>query len=506
MANVLKMALQQAIVALRGRGWSLRRIAEELGVHRETVSRYVRLADQAAKPAKVTAGGPATRSQCEPFRALVVEKLEGGLSAQRIYQDLVADHGFSSSYECVKRFVRRLGQSTPLPFRRMECEPGQEAQVDFGRGAPLLGPEGKRRYTHVFRIVLSHSRKGYSEAVLRQSTESFIRCLEDAFRHFGGVPRTLVIDNLRAAVAKAHWYDPELNPKVEAFCRHYGTVILPTRPYTPRHKGKVERGIGYVKDNALKGRTFGGLAEQNRHLAQWEGQVADGRIHGTTRRQVRKLFEEHEKPALLPLPAGSFPFFHEAQRSVHRDAHVEVEKAYYSVPPEYVGRRVWVRWDVRLVRVYSVRMEQIALHVRREPGRFSADPAHIASEKISAVERGAGALLKRASMLGQHTRRWAEAMLQARGIRGVRVLQGLLVMAGRQGTGAIEQACELALTHSAYRLRDLRALFKRPQRQQRLAFADHHPLIRPMAHYGRIVQVSFRQDGSSLNPQEGTPE
>ena len=539
MANVLKMALQQAIVALWRRGWSFRRIADELGVHRETVSRYVRLeadtvgaqVDTPSKPAKVTAGNeasdgpkpakvtagneasdgpkpakvtaglrpdkagnPASRSRCEPLRALIQEKLDAELSAQRIYQDLVAEHGFTAGYECVKRFVRRLRQGSPLPFRRMECEPGQEAQVDFGRGAPIIGPDGSRLRPHVFRIVLSHSRKGYSEAVLRQSTESFVRALENAFWHFGGAPRTLVIDNLRAAVQKADWYDPELNPKIEAFCRHCGTVILPARPCMPRHKGKVERGIGYVKDNALKARTFGSLAEQNRHLAQWEAQVADHRIHGTTRRQVRTLFEERERPALLPLPAARFPFFHEGRRVVHRDAHVEVDRAYYSVPPEYVGRRVWVRWDLRLVRICNGRMEQIALHVRAEPGRFRTAPEHIASEKISAVERGAGALLKRASLLGHHTRRWAESMLQARGIQGVRVLQGLLAMAGRYRADQIERACELALTHEAFRLKELRALMHEPLRQTRLSFAQEHPLIRPMEHYGRIVRVEFRPD------------
>ena len=103
-----------------------------------------------------------------------------------------------------------------LPFRRMEVEPGQELQVDFGQGAWVIENE-KRRRPHLFRVVLSHSRKGYSEAVWRQTTESFIRCLENAFRHFGGVTRTVVIDNLRAAVSRADWFDPELKPKVVSF-------------------------------------------------------------------------------------------------------------------------------------------------------------------------------------------------------------------------------------------------------------------------------------------------
>ena len=115
----------------------------------------------------------------------------------------------------------------------MECGPGEEAQVDFGRGAPILQPNGKRRRPHVFRIVLSHSRKGYSEAVFRQSTEAFIGALENAFHHFGGAPKTLVVDNLKAAVLKADWFDPDLNPKIQSFGEHYGTVILPTKPRTP---------------------------------------------------------------------------------------------------------------------------------------------------------------------------------------------------------------------------------------------------------------------------------
>jgi len=258
-----------------------------------------------ARPAKAPPGSTAeisrSRSACEPFGEIIEVKLAGGLSGVRIWQDLVAEHGFGGSYDSVKRYVRRVGRTTALRFRRFECEPGTEAQVDFGTGAPVVHAETRRR-THVLRVVLSHSRKGYSESVFRQTTESFLRCLEDAFWHFGGVPRTTVIDNLKAAVARADWYDPELHPIIQSFCEHYGTVILPAKPYTPRHKGKVERGIGYVKDNALKGRRFSSLAEQNRHLLDWEAHVADTRIHGTTRKQVGKVFKETERAALLPLP------------------------------------------------------------------------------------------------------------------------------------------------------------------------------------------------------------
>ena len=517
MVNRIKMDLQNAILALHRRGWSFRRIAKELGVHRETVAGYVRESEDNSKPAKVTAGSPAcdnskpakvtagilgSRSHCEAFREVITEKIEIGLSAQRIYQDLVAEHGFIASYESVKRYVSHLVRAGNPPFRRIESEPGSEAQVDFGKGAPVVDSESRRQRTHVLRTTLSCSRKGYSEAVFRQTTEDFIRCLENAFWDWGGVPATLVIDNLRAAVSKPDWFDPELNPKVESFCRHYGTVILPTKPYTPRHKGKIERGIGYVQDNALKGRVFRSLAEQNNFLLHWETNVADLRIHGTTKKQVRKVFEDVERAALLPLPPDRFPCFKESQRSVHRDGHVEVDKAYYSVPPEYVGREVWVRWDSRMVHVFNDRFEEIAVHVKNAPGKFSTAPAHIASEKISLVERGATALLRRASLIGPSASKWAQAMLEARGVAGMRVLMGLLSLARRYGTREIDSACECAFSYGAFRLKAVRALLIRRAKQTTLEFTQEHAVIRGMAEYGKLVQVSFGNGTAEIIPIE----
>ena len=205
--NQLDVSMQQSIPALAAKGWSARKIARELRIDRETVRRYLRSEDSKpaippagsaeeleAKPAIVPAGSKTGRiSQCTPLAEVIKQGLLAGLSAQRIYQDLVAEHQFNGAYDAVKRFARRLAQKTQPPFRRMECLPGQELQVDFGQGAWTI-ENGQRRKTHLFRCELSHSRKGYSEAVRRQTSESFIRCLENAFRHYGGVSATVVID------------------------------------------------------------------------------------------------------------------------------------------------------------------------------------------------------------------------------------------------------------------------------------------------------------------------
>ena len=459
-------------------------------------------ADGAAPPDAATLSivlSTGIASRCEPFRAQIVAMLRADLSAQRIYQDLASEQGYTGSYYSVRRFVQKLAARLPLPMRRMECAPGFEAQVDYGTGAPVIGADGKRRKTHVFRVVLSHSRKAYAEASFRQTTEEFLRCLENAFWQFGGVPQTIVIDNLRAAVKHADWYDPELQPKLRGFCEHYGTAILPAKPYMPRHKGKIERGIGYVKGNSLKGRTFAALDGQNRHLEEWERTVADTRIHGTTRQHVGQVFEQIERSALQSLPRERFAVFHEAQRQVHRDAHVEVMKAYYSVPPEYLGRTVWVRWDARMVRIFNQQMQQIVVHVRKEPGRFSTHSEHIAAEKISGVERGARWLMNKVALIGAHTAAWAEAMLCARGIEGTRVLMGLVALTKQHSSAALESACKTALSHGEFRLRPLRALIARQPDvvQAALPFLEAHPLIRPLEDYARVVASALERKGGT---------
>jgi transposase len=519
MSNQLKMATIQAILSLRAQRWSFRRIARELGVHRDTVARYVREAE--AKPTKAPTGAdvvrppdqpppdasaaalPPTRSVCEPWRDVILTKLASSLSAQRIYQDLAAEHGFGGSYYSVKRFVRKLTADAPLPFRRMECEPGQEAQVDFGKGAPIVGGDGRRRRTHLFRIVLSHSRKAYAEVTFRQTAEDFLRALENAFWQFGGVPKTLVIDNLKAAVLRADWFDPDLNPKLLSFAQHYGTVILPTRPRTPRHKGKTERGVGYAQDNGLKARQFASLQQQNEYLLHWETNIADQRIHGTTRQQVGRVFAAVERSTLLPLPQERFPCFQEARRIVSRDGHIEVAKAYYSAPPEYLGRTVWARWDARTVRIFNARLEQIALHLRHEPGRFSTLGEHLAPEKINSIERGALWLLTKAEGIGPGAHAWAVALLKTRGIEGLRTLQGMLALGKRHPCEALDRACQTALSYDAFRLRTVRQLLKRhAPEQQSLPLLDEHPIIRPLSDYGSWVRDALADPwGKNQRPQ-----
>jgi transposase len=516
MSNILKVPQQQAIQALIAKGWSIRRIASTLGVNRRTVNRYARIAPKCTTEVTTGSGtteepkcttevttGSATsedpkcttqvttgsRSLCGGFQAIIAPMLELGLSAQRIYQDLVAAHGFGGSYPSVRRYVAKLKASEPERVWRIECEPGEEMQVDFGLGAALVGPNGKTRRTWLFRAILSHSRKGYSEVVLRQDTETFLRVIENALRYFGGVPRLLNFDNLKAAVIKADWYDPAMNPKLADFCRHYGTTPMPCRSYTPQHKGKVERGVAYAKNNALKGRQFASLADQNAHLLHWEEQVADKRVHGTTRRQVAAVFAE-ERKALEPLPASIYAVYQEGRRRVQRDSFVEVAKAYYEAPPEYIGRQIWVRWDGRMVRLLNDRMEQISAHARLEAGKFSR--ALGVRGLHGSIKESADFWHLRAAALGEAAGRWAERALDTRGAEAIRSIMGLCRLAEEHRAAAINAACAKAMDAAAGQpsFRAIKQMLEggaQAPQQTQMSLREVDPIIRPLSAYADFI-------------------
>ena len=524
MANILQVFMQQGIIEMHAQGKSARSIARAFGIDRKTVSRYLTLPEVLTQigPPLATGNlrcgttchdgsvqnGPSVAagnhpdltmdlnsaiqhnppSICDAYREFIETKLELGLTAVRIYQDLRIETSYVGGYNSVKRFVRKLKKVFPEAFRRMEVGPGEEVQVDFGVGAPVDIGGGKQRRPWLFRIVLSHSRKAYSEVVWHQSTESFIRSLENAFRYFGGVAKTLVTDNLKAAVEKADWYDPDLNPKLAEFATFYKTALLPCRPRLARHKGKVERCVGYAQSNALKGRKFESLAEENLHLQRWEANVADMRIHGTTRKQVKELFEL-ERPHLGALPPTLFPCFEESRRKVHTDGHVSVANSYYSVPGGYVGHEVWARWDLRSVRVYNMQGKQLAFHPRVEAGKFNTIQSHISERKISSLERGQDYNLEKASRLGPSAGEWARRILKTRNVAGIRVVVGLTSLAGKHKASAIDKACADALRLDAYRLRQIKEFLKRQPPEQQLfpSLIQEHKLIRPISEYAAFV-------------------
>jgi transposase len=524
LANYLKMTKRQQVLTLLALGWTFRRIERETQVRRETISKYAREtppnpaktfpglsgalneveprnaaegtdsangagADPAktfsgfeANPAKTFAGSALpSRFAAAEFRDAILEKLELGLSVQRIFQDLGEDYAYGHSYESVKRYVRTLA-----PRRRavgvMYTAPGEEAQVDFFQGPPTLDrATGQWRRPWVFRMTLCHSRHGYEEAVWDQKLDTFLRLHESAFADLGGVSRVIRHDNLKAAVVRACLYDPDVQPVYAAFAAHYGFTPLPTRPRNPEENGKQERSGGYVKDNALKGRRFDSLDELNAFLRHWNRTVARLRIHGTTRRQVWTHYEDTDKKALQPLPADRFALFSCGTRTVHPDGHVEVEGSFYPAALHLVGQDVQVRWDGSMVRVFHAEA-LVAVHLRARPGEY-ARPGREAAPS-SSQRAYAAKLLGLCARVGPPLHEWAEAAYVERGIRALRLIQGALALVRKHPKEAVLAAARRALEHRLFRYRDLRRLTEQAdQTPAQRSLLTVHEGIRPLTDY-----------------------
>jgi len=514
-SNYLKVAKREQVIALIRLGWADRRIAREVGVNRCTVAKYRE--EVAPKPAKVfpgSSGGEATgsgeseqgdsskpakvfpgsgadaavaavrprsRSLVEQYRETVLEWVRKDLTAQRIWQDLVAEFGYGGSYESVKRFVRKL-----VPERRavgvMLSPPGEEAQVDFFQGPPTLDGNGQWRRPWCFRMTLCCSRHGYEEAVWDQKLETFLRLHERAFHALGGVPKVIRHDNLKAAVVRACLYDPDVHPVYAAFAAHWGFTSLPTQPAHPEENGKQERAGGYVKDNALKGRRFDDLASLNAYLRRWNETIARLRIHGTTRRQVWQHYLETDRLALQPVAAEVFALFRHGERTVHADGHVEVDGAFYPVATNLLGARVRVRWDERLVRVFHGE-QLVAMHTRVAAGCFARLPG--TPESPTSTQRAVlDRLLARCSQIGPDLRAWAEAAHAERGVRCLRLVQGVLTLLRKYPKEQVLSVARTACERRLYRYKDFTRLLEQRALQAVLpTLVAEHELIRPTSAY-----------------------
>lgn len=389
-----------------------------------------------------------TASTCEPHKDFVEVSLVKGRNAKAIWQDLVDDHGFRGSYQSVKRFIRKL-QSRPATEARVVIvtPPGEEAQVDYGTGPMVRDPlTGRYRRTRLFVMTLGWSRKSVHLLTFQSSARTWAELHERAFRRLGCAPRVLILDNLAEGVLKPDVYDPALNPVYRDLLAHYGAVALPCRVRDPDRKGKVESSVGHAKRTPLKGMRFESLDEAQTYLDRWENHWADTRIHGTTKRQVAAMFAE-EKPALLELPVEPFRFYQFGERVVHMDGCVEVEAAYYGAPPGWIGRRVKVQWDHRLVRLLDPRTGQLLReHLRQPRGGHRILPQDQSARTPLPIHQ----LLARCEKAGAHVGTICRQMYHEQGAVAVRRIQGILSLARKHGPVPTDSACAVALEAGAH--------------------------------------------------------
>ncbi len=308
---------------------------------------------------------------------------------------------------------------------------------------------------------------------------------ETAYRRLGGSCRVVVLDNLKKGVLTPDIYDPTLNPLFKDVLAHYGVVALPCRVRDPDRKGKVERGVAHAQQTPLKGKRFESIEEAQTYLDQWEARWADTRIHGTTKRQVAAMFAE-EKPFLLRLPLEPFRYYQYGERTVHLDGCVEVEAAYYSVPPGWIGKLVHVQWDSLHLRILDPRTHQLMReHVRQERGRHRIRP----EDNPRKTPFTTAQLLARAGRAGSHIGAFCEAIHHDQRA-GIRRILGVLSLAKKFGASAVEDACAAALELHVYEYRFIRRYL---ERRPPLTLRQVDPLIRQLTLYRDLINIKIQE-------------
>lgn len=304
----------------------------------------------------------------------ILEFLEKGLTGVRVLEEL-RGLGVKISYSAVKRYIADIKQREDICIR-FNTKAGEEGQVDFGYVGLTLDNNGRRRKTWIFNMRLSYSRLDYYEKVYDQKVETFIQCHINAFIFFGGCPEYIKIDNLKAAILEANFYEPVYQSLYKQFADYYGFKPIPCRVREPQEKGKVEAGIKYVKNNFFLGRKFSSGDDVDNKLRYWLNHTCNTRIHGTTRKVPLELFNKEEKDKLIKLPIQEFAIPKVGERVVYNDCHVYIDYNYYSVPFDYVGKTVEIEVGSKLVRI-SYQGNQIALHQRcKGRGEFKTQDNH----------------------------------------------------------------------------------------------------------------------------------
>jgi len=533
--NVLKPHLRTTLTTLLDKGVSQREIKRKTGIDRKTIRRYGRLYDLLPLPddevsKSPTSEGVATgsdaesgqnppprppapgaklpqhaRSACEPHREWIEEQLRLGRNAMAIYQDLVERWGFTHRYNSVKRFVRGLKRKDPEQYDRLEFLPGEEAQVDYGTGAPTLPPGGGRyRRPRLFIMTLKYSGRAFRKVVWKSSQETWCRLHEEAFRYFGGCPEYVCLDNLKEGVIKPDLYDPELNALYAAMLEHYSVTADPARVQDSDRKGTVENAVKYTQDTALQGRKFDSIEAQNAWLRHWEERWAAPRIHGRAKRQVEQMFQE-EKPYLEPLPLEGFAYFQQVNRTVYDDGTIQVGNAYYAAAPAPLHSKVVVRiYDEHIEVVDPHRMEVIRRHPKsKRPGSLFMEPG----ERIFNPSRQTDRLLAQAESIGPNTFSLCEQWFLEEGRSGQRRMYGLVNLVRHYPARHVERAAELAKRHGLRSSKAVRRMVesmaaeaKERGEQPPEGLTQQHPLIRAGEDYGAFWDQHAAQGASGSDP------
>jgi transposase len=448
---MLGVAMYITIETLYKQGLNKTEIARATQHDWKTVNKVIKAIEAGAYPTKKP-----HPNKLDIYKETILEYLESGLSGVRIHE-LLRESGCQLSYSAVKIYIKELKGSKNICIR-FHTNPGQEAQVDFGYVGKLPDEHGKIRKAWVFNMRLSYSRLDFYKVVFDQKVETFIKCHTDAFNYFGGIPALVRIDNLKAAILEANFYQPIYQSLYKQCAEYHGFEIVPCRVRKPQEKGKVESGIKYVKNNFFAARKFNSKLDLDNQLLHWLNGKCNARLHGTTRRVPRELFEETERELLKSLPDLPFCQPEVGSRTVYKDCHIYIDYSYYSVPFLYVGKEVDFELDEFLVRIFY-NGSQIALHERcNQKGKFATEEAHYPSYKLPFSGGNKQRLEDKMKNIGDYASQLFSLLLDKQPNHWYNTAQGILSLQKKFSNQIIDSACNRAIIYGAIKYRQIKSI------------------------------------------------
>jgi transposase len=474
-------------------GRSICAISRSLGVSRPTVRKYVYAVEARgyhqgdptpsqgwkAFISEVIPKPPDPTTRSEVFAQLLPyqEEIRTALATtkaatiwQRLRDEKKIKVSQPSFYRYLSCFLADVWKQKPIiTVRRDDPPPGEEVQIDFGYLGIWQDPKsGKKCRLWAFAMILSFSRHMFIRVVTNMDQREWLTCHILAFEFFGGVPLRIIPDNLKTGILKADLYDPQFNPGYAELAHHYGTIIDPARSGKPKDKPRIERMIPYIRDSFWSDRSFS-KEEINRQAIQWCLRVAGARDHGTTHKQPLTLFRLSEQKALKPLPVLPFEIVTWHQAKVALDCHIQVSRTLYSVPYQYVGKRVDVKLGSKVVEIY-LDSKLIKTHPRGSRGQRVTDWNDYPPEKAVFFQRTPAWYRQQASLIGSSTRHTVDTLLGEHALHYLRQCQGILRLKEKFTPERLERACARANAFGDPSYRTVRTILERELDQQALLF------------------------------------
>jgi transposase len=473
-----KVGMHNTIKTHLGLGHSIRSISKLLGLSRNTVRSIARQIDSGqAIPLVVS-----RKKLLTEYTSDIVSLMNKEKSSVLIHEYLVSRYGLQVDYTTVSRFVKSLKKTEV--YIPILTPPGQEAQVDFGYIGRFL-KEGKMVKVWGFCMVLSYSRKGFYCLVTDQSIATFVRCHALAFEYFCGVPQTVRLDNLKAGVITPNFYEPVYQEEYARFLVYYGSSPIACRPRTPEHKGKVERGIGYLKDNFVKRYDDQNIDYYHLEgkLAVWIEKVCNARKHGTTRKIPAEVFDIEERSTLIQLPALRYNYPLIELRKVDSYGHIHHLYNFYSVPHYMAGLELVVKICGNILHVFDGQLEVACHGIIEGKGiyvtRDEHKPPYKAKKDLQWYD-------EKASEIGIDVVDFMQEARKSRPIHWYDYMKGVISLCHSYSHEEINLACKRAVRYNSISYQTVKNIL---DKKLYLEEQEYHPVITTMGGWGQELSV-----------------